>query len=136
LVRLQAGPISAAELVSCVTAEDDGAIVLFLGSVRRHNRGREVLHLEYFTYQEMALKELRRIEDEARACLGCSSVAIFHRTGRVEVGETSVGVAVSSVHREQALQGCRFLIDGLKKNVPIWKKEFYSGGSFWVGSGG
>jgi molybdopterin synthase catalytic subunit len=134
VVRLQEGEIEAAALISSVSSESDGAISLFFGQVRNSNRGKAVLYLEYQAYEEMALPEMTRIVEEAASRFGLSAVALIHRTGRVQVGETSVGVAVASVHRAGAMEGCRFIIDSLKKSVPIWKKEFYDGGSFWVGT--
>ena len=134
MVRLQEGEIEAAALISSVSSESDGALTLFLGQVRNNNRGRDVLYLEYQAYDDMALPEMTRIVEEATSRFGLSAVALIHRTGRVQVGETSVGVAVASAHRAEAMEGCRFIIDSLKNSVPIWKKEFYEGGSFWVGT--
>jgi molybdopterin synthase catalytic subunit len=136
MIRLQSEPIEIAELISSVADDSDGAISLFLGRVRDSSRGRDVLYLEYQAYDEMAQREIARIAQEAAARFALSAVAIIHRTGKVEIGEISVGVAAASVHRAEAMEGCRFIIDNLKKSVPIWKKEFYEGGSFWVGSGG
>jgi molybdopterin synthase catalytic subunit len=134
LVKLQEGAIDAAELISSVSSESDGAVTLFLGQVRNNNRDMAVLYLEYQAYEEMAIPEMTRILEEATSRFALSAVALVHRTGRVQVGETSVGVAVASAHRAEAMEGCRFIIDSLKKSVPIWKKEFYEGGSFWVGA--
>jgi molybdopterin synthase catalytic subunit len=134
VVRLQEGEIEAAALISSVSSESDGALSLFLGQVRNSNRGRDVLCLEYQAYEDMALPEMTRIVAEATSRFGLSAVALIHRTGRVQVGETSVGVAVASAHRAEAMEGCRFIIDSLKKSVPLWKKEFYEGGSFWIGT--
>jgi molybdopterin synthase catalytic subunit len=135
MVRLQKEPLDAALLLDAVAGDGDGAVGLFLGRVRNRNRGRDVLHLEYLAYDRMALREMELIADEAVKRFGLSGVALIHRTGRVEIGEASVGVAVAAAHRAEALDGCRFIIDSLKKSVPIWKKEFYEGGSFWIGSG-
>jgi molybdopterin synthase catalytic subunit len=135
VIRLQQEPIDAAELISAVAGDGDGAVCLFLGRVRNRNREREVLHLEYQAYDRMAPLEMQRIADEAAARFALSGVALIHRTGRVEIGEASVGVAVSSAHRAEAFDGCRLIVDNLKKSVPIWKKEFYEDGSYWIGSG-
>jgi len=110
----------------------DGALALFVGVVRHENAGRRVLHLEYEAYEEMALSEMRAIEAEARGRWPVSEVRIVHRLGRMEIGEASVAVAVASPHRAEAFEACRFVIDTLKRTVPIWKKEFYADGAVWL----
>jgi molybdopterin synthase catalytic subunit len=136
VVALQAERIRVEDLVASVGSGEDGAIALFLGTVRSHNRGRRVLWLEYEAYGEMALLELERIEREARERHGASAVALIHRIGRLEISEISVAVAVAAEHRAEALGCCRFLIDTLKRTVPIWKKEVFEGGQVWIeGSG-
>jgi molybdopterin synthase catalytic subunit len=117
--------------LSAVSPED-GALALFVGVVRNHNAGRPVLHLEYEGYEEMALSEMETIAAEARSRFSVSDVQIVHRLGRMEIGEASVAVAVSSPHRAQAFEACRFAIDTLKRRVPIWKKEFYADGQVWL----
>ena len=136
MIRLQQEPIEVVELISSVGGSGDGAVSLFLGRVRDRSRGRAVLHLEYQAYDGMAQREMARIIEEAGERFGLSAVALIHRTGRVGIGEVSVGLAVASPHRAEAIEGCRFIIDNLKSRVPIWKKEFYEGGSSWIGSGG
>ena len=130
--RLQTEPIRVEELVAAVRADGDGAVALFLGTVRNQNAGRRVLHLEYSAYDGMAENEMARIEREALEAHDVSRTAVFHRTGRLEIGEISVAVAVAAAHRAPAVEACRFVIDTLKKTVPIWKKEFFEGGSVWV----
>jgi molybdopterin synthase catalytic subunit len=132
IVRLQSAPVDAAELIGAVRSGADGALALFLGTVRDENRGRRVLHLEYHAYDAMALSEMARIVDEARSRFAVSAVALVHRTGRLEIGEVSVAVAVAACHRAEAFAACRFLIDTLKRTVPIWKKEFFAGGEAWL----
>ena len=132
MVRLQREPISIDELVAAVRGDEDGAVATFLGVVRNHNAGRRVLHLEYEAYEGMAESEMRRIEDESLATFEVSRVAIAHRTGRLEIGEASVAVAVSAHHRGEAIDACRLVIDTLKRTVPIWKREFFEGGSVWI----
>jgi molybdopterin synthase catalytic subunit len=100
--------------------------------VRDHNQGRAVLHLEYEAYEEMALTELGSIEAEARRRWPVTDLRILHRLGRMEIGETSVAVAVAAPHRAEAFEACRFAIDTLKQTVPIWKKEFYADGAVWI----
>jgi molybdopterin synthase catalytic subunit len=113
-------------------ASRDGALCLFAGVVRDENAGRRVTHLEYEAYEEMALEVLARIEAEARQRWPVSDVRIVHRLGRLEIGEASVAVAVASPHRAEAFAACRFAIDTLKHEAPIWKKEFFEGGASWV----
>ena len=132
MVRLQDGPIDAAELVVVVADPAAGAVATFLGTVRDHNAGRRVLYLEYHAYPEMAVREMEQLERATLERFAVARVAVVHRTGRLEIGEASVGIAVSSAHRAAALDACRFLIDTLKQTVPIWKKEFFEGGEVWI----
>jgi molybdopterin synthase catalytic subunit len=136
VARLQDEPIRVDELIRAARADGDGAVAVFLGTVRNHHAGRRVLHLEYHAYQGMAEREMERIEREATDRFGVSRVAIAHRTGRLEIGEASVAVAVASPHRAEAMEACRFVIDTLKKTVPIWKKEYFEGGAVWIEGAG
>jgi molybdopterin synthase catalytic subunit len=136
MVKLQAERIGVETIVDQVRSDSDGAVALFLGTVRNHNLGREVLHLEYEAYPEMALEEMQRIEGEALQRFEISDVVLVHRTGRVELGEASVVCAASAAHRAAAMEACRFVIDALKVRVPIWKKEFFSGGEVWIEGAG
>ena len=111
----------------------DGAVVTFLGVVRGETDGRGVTGLDYEAYDEMAVKEMRRIAEETIDKWPVSKIAIIHRTGSLEVGDVSVAIAVSAPHRGEAFDACEFLIDTLKVSVPIWKKElFEDGSSSWV----
>ena len=132
MVRLQAEPIRLEKLCDEVRADADGAVALFVGTVRDHNKGRRVLYLEYEAYAAMAEAEMQRIEDEVRERFAVSRVALVHRTGRLEIGEASVIVAVAAAHRADAFDACRFVIDTLKQRVPIWKKEVFEGGEVWI----
>ena len=132
MVRLQAEKICSDALLAAVGSEEDGAIVLFLGTVRLHNRGREVLHLDYEAYPLMAESEMTTIVTEARRRYAVSEMALVHRTGMVQVGEVAVGIAVAAEHRAAALKACEFAIEELKRTVPIWKKEVFQGGETWV----
>ncbi len=116
------------------TSARDGAACVFVGVVRNENGGREVRHLEYEAYEEMALPLMEEIEREARAKWPVSDVRIAHRLGRIEIGEASVVVGAASPHRGEAFAACRYVIDTLKARVPIWKKEFYADGSVWLDS--
>ena len=113
-------------------AARDGALCLFAGVVRNENAGRPVLRLEYEAFEEMALSLMEEIEAEARRRWPVTSVRAVHRLGPMEIGETSVAVAVASPHRREAFEACRFVIDTLKAKVPIWKKEFYADGAGWL----
>lgn len=132
LLRLQSEPISTDELLEAVRGDRNGAVALFLGTVRDHNRGRSVEYLEYHAYEEMAQEQLRRLADQAGERWDFGSVAVAHRTGRLGIGEISVAVAVGAPHRADALAACKFLIDELKRSVPIWKKEVFDGGEVWI----
>jgi molybdopterin synthase catalytic subunit len=110
----------------------DGALCLFVGVVRNENRGREVLRLEYEAYEEMALPLMEEIAAETARRFPVTDVRLVHRLGRLAIGEASVAVAVASPHRAEAFAACRFAIDTLKAQVPIWKKELYADGSEWL----
>ena len=131
-VALVEEEIRVVDLLAQVASPKDGALALFLGAVRDENEGRRVLFLEYDAYPAMAKAEMARIEAEARSRFPVSSVAVIHRTGRLEIGEISVGVAVAAPHRADAMDACRFVIDELKRRVPIWKKEHFEGGAVWI----
>jgi MoaE-MoaD fusion protein len=132
VVALVREPIDAASLVAAIKQGEDGAVVVFDGIVRNHTRGRRTLFLVYEAYEEMALRQMQGLADEAIAAHGIRQVALMHRLGRLDVGETSVLIAVSSAHRVQAFEACRWLIDTLKKTVPIWKKEHFEDGAVWA----
>ncbi len=128
----------AIDVVALSRAEpEDGALCVFTGVVRNHNDGKPVLYLEYEGYEEMVMTIFDEISQQAKERFGANRVRIVHRLGRLEIGETSVAVAVSSPHRDEAFLACRFAIDTLKHKAPIWKKEFYADGSSWLeGPGG
>ena len=109
-----------------------GAVVVFEGIVRNHTRGRRTLYLEYESYEEMALKQLHALAQRASAQFSVRDVWVEHRLGRLEIGETSVLIVVASAHRSAAFEASRWLIDTLKKTVPIWKKEYFEGGAVWA----
>jgi len=124
-------PILLAELSRTVEASGYGAVVTFSGNVRDNARGREVLFLEYEAYAPLAEKQLAKLiaEAEERWQVKC---AVQHRLGRLEIGESSVGIAVAAAHRAEAFDACRWLLDTLKDTVPIWKHEYFRGGDHWV----
>ena len=133
--RLAAEPLDVAAVLREVESADAGAIASFVGTVRRRSRDRDVLHLDYEAYEEMAEEMLARLGAELTERHGLSAVAIHHRLGRVEIGEPSVVIAVSAPHRAAALDACREAIETLKTSIPLWKKEVYEGGEEWIGRG-
>ena len=135
LVQIVREPIDsqmAERIVSAVKSGGDGAVCVFDGIVRDNTRGRATLHLDYEAYEEMALKQMRTLREDAIARFGVRDVAIVHRLGRLFVGETSVFIAVSSAHRGAAFDACRYVIDTLKKTVPIWKREQFADSAVWA----
>ena len=136
VIRLQTEAIRVEELLEAVGSGADGAVALFLGVVRDNNRGRRVLHLEYEAYAEMAETEMNELVRQAEQRFEISAVALVHRTGRLEIGEASVALAVAAPHRGAAFDACRFVIDTLKRTVPIWKREFFEGGDVWIEGAG
>jgi molybdopterin synthase catalytic subunit len=125
-------PIDTDRVIARVATPKAGAISTFHGVVRDNSLGRRVLYLLYEAYPPMALKEMAKIEEEIRARWSVESVAISHRIGRLEIGEASVVIAVSSPHRKDAIEACHFAIDRLKQTVPVWKKEYWEGGEIWI----
>jgi molybdopterin synthase catalytic subunit/molybdopterin converting factor small subunit len=133
--RLTAEPLSLDAVVDEVRSDQAGAIGTFIGTTRLQSRGRTVLHLDYEAYEEMAEQVMAGIAAELKGRYDLCEIAIHHRTGRVEIGEPSVVIAVSAPHRQDALAACKDAIDTLKQQVPLWKKEFYEGGEEWIGRG-
>jgi molybdopterin synthase catalytic subunit len=132
LIEIVEEPIAAESIVAAMKAGGDGAVCIFDGIVRDNTRGRRTLYLDYEAYREMALEQMRRLAEEAIRRLGARDVALVHRLGRLMVGETSVLIAVACPHRAAAFDACRWLIDSLKKTVPIWKKETFADGAVWA----
>lgn len=128
-------PIVAEPLIQQVRSDADGAVVTFLGVVRNVSQGKNVEYLEYDAYKEMAETKLRQIGEEVKAKWGLERLAIVHRIGRMEIGETSVIIAVASPHRKEAFDACEYAIDRLKEIVPIWKKEVAEDGESWIEGG-
>jgi len=125
-------PIQPRELVESLKAPEDGAVVVFDGFVRNNFKGRRTLYLEYEAYEPMAYAKMREIGAQIREKFKIHRLAIVHRLGRLEIGDTSVLIAVSSAHRSAAFDACRYAIDTLKRAVPIWKKEYFAGGAVWA----
>jgi MoaE-MoaD fusion protein len=131
-VQLTEDPIDAGAIAASLKSGEDGSVVLFDGIVRNHTRGRRTLYLFYDAYPDMASKQMKLLVAQALADFPVRDIAVVHRLGRLEIGETSVAIAVASAHRAAAFDACRFLIDTLKKTVPIWKKEFFEDGAVWA----
>ena len=133
--RLADEPLDVAAVLREVEDPEAGAVASFVGTVRRRSRERDVVHLEYEAFEEMAEPMLAQLGEDLTERHGLCAVAIHHRLGRVEVGEASVVIAVSAPHRSAALDACREAIETLKTTIPLWKKEVYAGGEEWVGRG-
>jgi molybdopterin synthase catalytic subunit len=131
-VQIVRAPIDVAGLAAGLRRGEAGAVVVFEGVVRAHSGGRPTLYLEYEAYEPMALEQMRAIAGEARQRWPIDQIAIVHRLGRLEIGETSVAIVVTSAHRAPAFDACRQAIDRVKKSVPIWKKEYFAEGAVWV----
>lgn len=125
--RLQIEP-----LVERLQLPEDGAVVVFDGIVRNHSQGRKTLYLEYEGYEPMALKKMKELAENTRRSWPVNRIGIVHRLGRLEIGEASVVIVVTSAHRKAAFLACHHVIDTLKKTVPIWKKEYFADGEVWV----
>jgi len=125
-------PIDSALLLAAIKQPEDGAAVMFDGIVRNHTKGRSTLFLDYEAYDEMALKQMEQLAQRALSDFQVRDVRIVHRLGRLQIGETSVLILVSSAHRAAAFDACRWLIDTLKRTVPIWKKEHFADGAVWA----
>jgi molybdopterin synthase catalytic subunit len=136
LFEVKPDPLDPERVVEHVRRDEAGAVVLFYGIVRNENMGRRVLYLEYDAYPEMAEKVMRDLADEIKARFPIAEIGAQHRTGRMEIGETSLLVAVSSPHRAEAFEACHAYVDRLKEAVPIWKKEVFEGGEEWIEGAG
>ncbi|MBI3195135.1 MAG: molybdenum cofactor biosynthesis protein MoaE [Ignavibacteriae bacterium] len=134
MITIVQDSINIQEVITSVIDSGAGGIDVFIGITRDNANGKKVLWLEYEAYEPMALKTMEQIVDEARERWSVKKISIVHRVGRVDIGEASIVIAVSSAHRKEAFEACRFLIDRLKHIVPIWKKEFFEDGSVWVDS--
>ena len=134
MIKIVTTIIDVQEVIESVYDPSAGGIDVFIGTTRNHAGSKEVRLLEYEAYEPMALKMMRAIEDELRLKWNICKSSIVHRIGNVPVGQASVVIAVSSAHRKEAFEACRYAIDTLKQKVPIWKKEFFINGEVWAGS--
>jgi molybdopterin synthase catalytic subunit len=130
--RIVREPMDASATLHAIKRAEDGAVALFDGIVRNNSRGRRTLYLEYSAYESMALSEMEKLAEQALSNFAIRDARIVHRLGRLEIGETSVLIAVASAHRAAAFDAARWIIDTLKKTVPIWKKEFFEDGAVWA----
>jgi molybdopterin synthase catalytic subunit len=131
-VEIVENTIDGEAIIAEIKAGTDGAVCVFDGIVRDNTRGRQTLYLDYEAYREMALEQMRRLAAEAVEKFGVRDAAVVHRLGRLAVGETSVLIVVASAHRAAAFEACRWLIDTLKRTVPIWKRETFADGTVWA----
>ncbi len=131
-IKLTEEPLNIAACVEWVMSPDCGGIDVFIGTVRNATKGKTVLRLEFEAYPKMALKEMRKIADQAMQKWPVQKVLLHHRTGTLEVGEVPVVIAVAAAHRDAAFDACRYIIDTLKQMVPIWKREIFEDGEVWV----
>ena len=132
LIRVTDAILDVNEAIDAVRRDSAGAVNVFLGVVRNMNKGRDVAYLEYEAYAPMAEKVMLEIAEEAKEQFGLEDCAVLHRTGRLEIGETSLLVALSSGHRPESFDGGRWMVDEIKKRVPVWKKEVWSDGEEWI----
>ncbi len=132
LIFITSQPLDLKQVLSLVKVAHHGGVDIFIGTVRSHTKGRKVVRLEYEAYQGMALSEMDKIAQQVGKRWPEARIAIHHRTGTLDIGEAAVIIAVSTPHRAQAFEACRYAIDTLKENVPIWKKEIFEDGEVWV----
>jgi len=125
-------PLDIMACIGQVTKPESGGVNVFIGTVRNATKGKPVLRLEFEAYESMALREMRKIAEEALGKWPVQAIAIHHRTGVLQVGDVAVVIAVGAAHRDAAFEACRFAIDTLKQTVPIWKKEVFEDGEVWV----
>ena len=134
MIKITSEPLNPEEITAQVRRDSNGAVITFLGTTRDFSEGRNVEYLEYEAYQPMAENMLQQIADELREKWDIDDFAVAHRVGRVDIGEISLVVALSSPHRQQAFEAGQYVVDRIKQLVPIWKKEAFEGGEVWVGS--
>ncbi|HEY9177245.1 MAG TPA: molybdenum cofactor biosynthesis protein MoaE [Flavipsychrobacter sp.] len=131
-ILLSTEPLDVSYCISLVQSPECGGIDVFIGTVRSQTKGKQVVRLEFEAYERMAVKEMRKIADQAMSNWPVHKIAVHHRTGVLQIGEVPVVIAVSAAHRDAAFDACRYIIDTLKQTVPIWKKEVFEDGEVWV----
>ncbi len=131
-IQLSTEPLDISHCINLVQSPECGGIDVFIGTVRSQTKGKQVVQLEFEAYERMAVKEMRKIAEEAMSKWPVHKIAVHHRTGVLQIGEVPVVIAVSAAHRDAAFHACRYIIDTLKQTVPIWKKEVFEDGEVWV----
>ena len=134
MIKIVSSPINIEEVMKSVQSDLAGGTVIFSGTVRNHSNGKKVISMEYDGYEEMALKKIKQIVDELQQQYSIENIAVVHRTGQVNIGEESVVIAVSAAHRYEAFKVCQEIIERIKQDVPIWKKEYFEDGYVWQDS--
>ena len=132
MIIITDAPLDPNQFTEAVKGTAHGAVITFLGTTREETAGKKVLYLEYESYYPMASEKLHELCDEIRQKWAVKDIAIGHRVGKLEIGEISLVVALSSAHRNEAFESCIYLVDRLKETVPIWKKEVFEDGEIWV----
>lgn len=132
MIQISSQPIHIQSVIDAATSDRAGAIDVFIGSVRNHSLSKNVVKLEYEAYDAMAIKKMEELVAKAKTKWPIEKVAIVHRKGELQIGDLAVVIAVSTPHRAESFAACQWIIDNLKKVVPIWKKEFYDDGAVWV----
>lgn len=132
MITLTNEPLDIQHITQLAHSQEAGAINVFVGTVRANTQTKKVVRLEYEAYEPMAVSEIQKIVDAAKLKWPIQKIAVSHRTGILTVGEVAVVVAVSTPHRKESFEACQFIIDSLKKTVPIWKKEIFEGGEEWI----
>jgi molybdopterin synthase catalytic subunit len=131
-IKISFSSLNVSDCIDWVMSPQSGGIDVFIGTVRDATKGKRVLALEFETYEVMALKEMKKIAEQAFEKWPLQKILIDHRTGRLHLGEIAVIIAVAAAHRDAAFHACRYIIDTLKQTVPIWKKEIFEDGEVWV----
>lgn len=131
-IQISESPLNVQSCIDWVQSPESGGIDVFLGTVRNATKGKKVLHLEFEAYEPMAIAEMKKIAEEILAKWPVNKILIHHRTGKLDIGEIPVIIAVAAAHRGAAFDACRYAIDTLKQTVPIWKKEVFEDGEVWV----
>ncbi len=133
-IQILKNQLSIDDCYEFILDETCGGICLFIGTVRNHNKGESVKFLDFESYAEMALKEMRQIAQECQSKFKAKKVAIHHKEGKADIKDKAVIIAISCIHRKEAFEACEYAIDQLKSRVPIWKKEHLADGSYWINS--
>ncbi|MDI9860953.1 molybdenum cofactor biosynthesis protein MoaE [Flectobacillus roseus] len=132
MIAIADSPIIIQECIDAAQSEGAGAVDVFIGTVRNHNKDKSVVRLEFETYDSMAVKKMQELADEAQVRWNTEKIVMVHRKGVLSIGDVAVVIAVATPHRAASFEACKWLIDTLKQVVPIWKKEVYDNGEEWL----